>query len=192
MSKATISKKNYYTPDEYLTLEAESTEKHEYFDGVIVSMAGASLNHNQISSNIQGGLFSALANKPCKVFSSDLRVWVETENFYTYPDIVVICGQPELLTGRTDTITNPKIIIEILSKSTATYDKGDKFDFYWSLNAFEEYVLVNQYKIWVKYLRKKDDKVWELRVFTRLDDVLDLKAIGVKIFLCDIYRNIKL
>ena len=103
---------------------------------------------------------------------------------------MVICGEPDFIEGRTDTITNPKVIIEVLSKSTAEYDRSDKFHAYWTLDAFEEYVLIDQYRLQVEYFRRVEEKQWELQVFTQMDDRLALKSIAVQIPLNVIYRNI--
>jgi Uma2 family endonuclease len=104
---------------------------------------------------------------------------------------MVICGEPELVEGRTDTVTNPTVIIEVLSKSTAEEDRSDKFQAYWTLPTFEEYVLVDQYRAQVEYFRRVRDRQWELLVFTKLDDILRLKSIGVEISLEQIYRNVR-
>ena len=110
---------------------------------------------------------------------------------YTYPDVMVVCGEPEFLEGRSDTIINPKVILEVLSKSTAAYDRSDKFHAYWSLDSFDEYVLIDQYRVHVEYFRRESEKIWELDVLTDIDDVLHLKSIEIEIPLSKIYRNVK-
>jgi Uma2 family endonuclease len=154
-------------------------------------MAGASLAHNRIVGNIHAALHNALQTKPCDVFMSDLRLWIEQENRAVYPDIMVICGEPQLLEGRTDTVTNPKLIIEVLSKSTAEDDRSDKFQAYWSLDTFEEYVLVDQYRMRVEYFRRVSEKLWELLVFTQPGDILTLKSIEVALPLAQIYHQVR-
>lgn len=181
---------NYYTLAEYLALEEQAEYKNEYYQGQIRAMAGASANHNRLVSNLHANLYHALEAKSCEVFVNDLRVWVEQKDLGAYPDVMVVCGGLEFLEGRTDTVINPKIIIEVLSESTAIYDKGDKFYAYWTLDTFEEYVLVDQYQIRVEYFRRVDEKIWELRVFTKLDDYLTLQSIDVALPLDRIYRNV--
>ncbi len=182
--------RHFYTHEEYLALEEKAEYKSEYRQGEIVAMAGASLNHNRIAGDVHTILNNALEGKPCESFIGDVRLWIEKKNLYTYPDVMVVCAKPELVEGRTDTIINPKIIIEVLSKSTAGYDKGDKFQAYWAVDTFEEYVLIDQYRVHVEYFRQVSDKEWLLRVLTKADDVLKLESIEVEIALNKIYRNV--
>lgn len=179
-----------YTPAEYLALEEKAEYKSEYFQGKIVAMAGASLNHSRIVRNLSALLNQAFAAKPCEVFTTDVRLWIEKRNFFTYPDVIVVCDEPQFFKDRTDTITNPQIIIEVLSKSTAEYDRSDKFHAYWTLDSFAEYVLVDQYRVQVEYFRRVSGKQWELQVFTRLDESLSLKSIEVKLPLEQIYQRV--
>ncbi|MBA4185314.1 MAG: Uma2 family endonuclease, partial [Acidobacteria bacterium] len=123
-------KRKYISPEEYLALERKAVEKHEYFDGEIYEMAGASEEHATISSNVNASLNFQLKKRPCKSYQSDLRVHIPATNLYTYPDVVVVCGKPQLLEdAHLDTLLNPTLIIEVLSPSTADYDKGAKFDY---------------------------------------------------------------
>ena len=180
-----------YTFQEYLAFEEKAESKNEYRQGRIVAMAGASLTHNRIASNIHAALYNALPASPCAVYMSDLRLWIAQANRAVYPDIMVICGEPQLVAGRTDTVTNPTLIIEVLSKSTVEDDRSDKFQAYWTLSAFAEYVLVDQYRLRVEYFRRVSEKLWELLVFTQPDDVLSLKSIGVELPLAQIYRQVQ-
>ncbi len=179
-----------YTREEYLLLEEKAEYKSEYRQGELVAMAGASANHNRITGNLFNALSNALESGSCEVFMSDLRLWIEKRQLYTYPDVTVVCGQLEFVEGRTDTIVNPKITLEVLSKSTESYDRGDKFHAYWTLDTFEEYVLADQYRIHVEYFRKIDEKVWEINVLTKVDEILNLKSIEIEIPLSKIYRNV--
>jgi Uma2 family endonuclease len=117
--------------------------KSEYRQGKVKAMAGTSLNHNRIAKNACFVIDNALTGKPCESFMGDIRLWIEKKNLYTYPDVIVMCGQPRFAPGRTDTITNPKVIIEVLLKSTTEYDYSDKFHAYWTIDTFEEYVLTS-------------------------------------------------
>jgi len=181
----------YYTFEEYLALEEKAASKSEYHQGEIVSMAGASLNHNEIVSNIHGLLYNALSDKPCRTYISDLRLWIKTEQRATYPDVMVVCGNVDLLKGRADTIVNPQIIIEVLSASTEKLDRGDKFRAYWQLDSLKEYVLVDQYQMRVEYFRRVDEKIWELRIYTKADEILALPALEAALPLSQIYNNVE-
>ncbi len=182
--------KYYYTHQEYLKLEGQASEKSEYYHGEIVAMAGASWKHSQISGNLFRIIGNAIEDKPCHVAMGDLKVWLEERDYYTYPDIMVICGEPEFVGERTDMVTNPVVIIEVLSKSTAEYDRSDKLHASFTLASLQEYVLIDQYRMKVEYFRRKD-QLWELRVFTKAEESLGLKSIGVDIPLSQIYRQVK-
>ncbi len=188
MTQSLTKKSYFYTPEEYFAMEAEY--KSEYHHGEVVAMAGASPNHNRISGNVFRVIGNALEDKPCEVFMNDLRLWVEQKNQATYPDVMVVCEGLKFADGRMDTITNPQIIIEVLSKSTEAYDRSDKFHAYWTLETLKEYVLIDQYRIRVEYFRRLDEKTWELRIFTQLDDLLSLKSIEIKIPLDKIYHKV--
>ncbi len=183
--------KNYYTREKYLELEGQAIEKSEYHQGEIVAMAGSTLNHNTIAGNVYVDLRMALAGKSCAAFFGDIKVWIEQWDCYTYPDVLVICGEPDFATSRTDTVTNPILIIEVLSKSTAAYDRSDKFHASWTLASLQEYVLIDQYWMRVEYFRRIDEQTWELRVLTKLEDRLLLKSIKVEMELSQIYRQVK-
>ena len=110
-------------------------------------MAGESVDHNQIITNLVIEIGAALKNKNCRIFSNDMRLWVESKNLFTYPDLVIICNKLEYYLDRDDTITNPLIIVEVLSESTENYDRGNKFLFYRSIPTFQEYILIDQYSV---------------------------------------------
>ena len=186
----TDKQRRVYTRAEYLLLEEKAEYKSEYRQGEIVAMTGASLDHHRIIISLSTFLTNAFESKSCEVFTNDLRLWIERKRLYTYPDVMVVCDKPEFVEGRTDTIVNPKIIIEVLSKSTESYDRGDKFHAYWTLDTFAEYVLIDQYRLHVEYFRKIDEKVWEIIVLTKADERLNLKSIEVEIPLGKIYRNV--
>ncbi|MCP4106982.1 MAG: Uma2 family endonuclease, partial [Desulfobacteraceae bacterium] len=140
-----LQEKNGISLEEYLTAERESEIKNEYFGGEIFAMAGASREHNQISANIVRVLGNQMLEKPCSVFSSDMKVKIREIGKYTYPDAVVVCGNEEYDDEHSDTLLNPIVIIEILSDSTEAYDRGDKFSHYQLTDTFSEYILVSQY-----------------------------------------------
>jgi Uma2 family endonuclease len=178
-----------YTPAEYFTLEELADHKSEYRQGKIFAMAGGSLNHNRIAKNTCFAIDEALT-KACESFLGDIRLWIAKKELYTYPDIIVVCGPAELAEGRTDTLTNPVLLIEVLSESTAGYDRGDKFQAYWTLDSLVEYVMIDQYRPRVEYFQRVSQKEWRLLVLTKLEETLLLESIEVDIPLSQIYRNV--
>jgi Uma2 family endonuclease len=179
-----------YTEDEYLTLERASDTKSEYLDGVIYAMGGASPRHVQIVGNVAGELRSRLREKPCVVYSADLRVRVEPEGLYAYPDVVVVCGEPEFIDQELDTLTNPLLIVEVLSNSTKNYDRGEKFERYRTNPAFREYLLIAQDKVHVERFVRQDDGTWVLHETNTLDDEIDLTSVGCRLPVSEIYFKV--
>ena len=180
-----------YTPEEYLELEEKSEFRNEYIDGKIKPMTGGTPNHNDIAGNFYTFLKLALRGKGYKVFMTDLRLWIPQYNVYTYPDIMVIKGKPVLQDNRNDTVTNPLLIVEVLSKSTKNYDQGDKFDYYRSITGFAEYILVDQYRYYVKQFAKADDGRWWLSEYQDKDNILSFASLDFEINLSDIYEEIE-
>ncbi|BAZ87951.1 Uma2 family endonuclease [Dolichospermum compactum] len=183
--------KQYYTPEEYLELEATAEYKSEYIDGQIISMAGASINHNRISLNLSSGLNFAFRNQNYEVFMGDMRLWIPQELIYTYPDVIIIADEPEFFNNRTDTITNPQVIIEVLSKSTKSYDKEDKFAAYRTIPTFQEYLLIDQNRIHVEQFFKTGKKRWTLCEYDAEDGNISLETIPFEISLQDLYNKVK-
>ncbi len=191
MTQALAKEYPLYPPEEYLKVEEQAQEKSEYHNGEVVSMAKATPNHIRITKNVTFAIDEKIEGKACESFFADLKVWIEQRNFYTYPDVMVICGQPQFFKGRHDTIVNPSIIIEVLSASTESYDRKDKFHAYWTLDSLKEYVLIDQYQVRVEYFRRVDAQTWELRIFTKTEDVLSLQSIEAEIPLSKIYRKVE-
>lgn len=184
-------KKKYISSEDYLALERESLEKHEYFDGEIFAMAGTSEEHANISSNINISLGIQLKKRPCKSYQSDLRVHIPATGLYTYPDVMVVCGKAELLEDAfLDTVLNPVLIIEVLSPSTADYDKGTKFDHYRTIESLQEYILVWQDKKRVARYTKQENESWVLRDFIGDDAEIALSSIDCQITMEDIYDKV--
>src|SRR6476646_3610732 len=129
-----------YSPEEYLKLEELSEFKSEYYNGQIFPMAGGTPNHNRIAVNLGSAMNVALTDQDYDVFISDMRLWIPRAGLYTYPDVMVVAGELEFAEGRKDTITNPLVIVEVLSESTKNYDRGEKFEFYRTRHSFREYV----------------------------------------------------
>jgi Uma2 family endonuclease len=184
-------KEKYYTPEEYLTLEEKADYRSEYYQGEIFAMSGGSANHNRIVKNLLIALETSFENKPCEAFITDMRLLVEKNGLYTYPDVMVICGQLEFVEGRTDTLTNPIAIVEVLSQSTEGYDRGAKFELYRALETLQDYVLIDQAKVHVEYFHKMKDGRWVLTEFNELEAILRLEAVAVEIPLSRIYQRVE-
>ena len=184
-------KEKYISPEDYLEMERASLDRHEYFDGEIFEMAGTSEEHANISSNINSSLHLQLKKRPCKSYQSDLRVHIPATGLYTYPDVIVVCGKPQLLDGAyLDTLLNPDLIVEVLSPSTADYDKGAKFDHYRTIESLHEYVLVWQDKKRVARYTKQADESWVLRDFIGENAEILLASIDCRLSMEDIYDKV--
>lgn len=180
----------YFTPEEYLALEETAEYKSEYCDGVIIPMTGASTNHNHISLNMSIALRLALKGLDYNVFMGDVRLWMPKKRFYTYPDVMVIPGKPEYYNNRKDTIINPQVIIEVLSKSTKSYDRSDKFQFYQTLPTFQEYILIDQSRIYVEQYCKLANKRWSYSQYDEEDAALVFNFFQVEVPLADMYEKV--
>jgi len=188
MASATVIPR--IAPEQYLALERKADFKSEYHNGFIVAMAGTSTEHNQIAGNLYRKIGNRFENRPCQVYISDVRVRVSATGLYTYPDVVAVCGEAEFEDDELDTLLNPTMIAEVLSSSTESYDRGDKFAQYRRLPSLREYVLVAQDKVLVeRYTRQGDE--WPLTEFHSLDDALPLVSIGCEIALREIYALIE-
>jgi Uma2 family endonuclease len=180
-----------YTAQEYLEAEVNSLDRHEFINGEIILMAGGSPNHNEITSILNAILRVSLKGKPYSIFASDQRLWVPQLNNYTYPDVMVVAKPIELQSGRTDTITNPLLIAEVLSKGTRAYDRDDKFAAYRSIPSFQEYLLIDQYRLQVEQYSKTEANKWIFSEYNSMGDRLMLSSISVEISLADLYENIE-
>lgn len=182
--------RQFYTAAEYLALEEKADTKSEYYQGEIFAMSGASFNHNIIASNVCTMLNQSLQDTDCVALPSDLRIFVEAEDLYTYPDVSVVCGQPNFVSGRNDTITNPVVLVEVLSKSTQRYDRGAKFELYRSLVSFRDYVLIDQTRIYLEHYYKQDRGGWAYQVLTELEDTLTLQSIHCTLSVERLYHKV--
>ncbi|WP_293152702.1 MULTISPECIES: Uma2 family endonuclease [unclassified Microcoleus] len=180
-----------YTAQEYLEAEVNSLDRHEFINGEIVMMAGSSLNHNEITSSLMVILKLALKGKPYRTFVTNQRLWIPQLNNYTYPDVMVVAKPIELQPGRTDTITNPLLIAEVLSKGTRAYDRDDKFAAYRSIPSFQEYLLIDQYRVQVEQYSKTEANKWIFSEYSCAGDRLMLTSVQVEISVADLYENIE-
>ncbi len=183
--------KHYITPEEYLAFERECIDqKHEYFDGEIFAMSGASRRHNLISISVTGNLYSQLKDRNFEMYAADMRVNIPETGLYTYPDVTVVCGEPEFEDQVFDTLLNPTVIIEILSKNTENYDRGKKFEHYRTIKSLQEYLLISQGKMFVEHYQRQHDHRWIFETFSQPEEKIILPSIKVEFSLKDIYERI--
>ena len=186
---ATVAAQTYFTPEEYISLERKAEYKSEYFNGHIIAMSGASRQHNLIVTNISGELHLQFKGRGCEVYTNDMRVRPSPRDTYVYPDVVVVCGEPEFEDAVFDTLLNPVVIVEVLSPSTERRDRGEKFTRYKHLASLQEYLLVSQDKVWVEHHRRHSTQ-WVLSHYRAREDVLPLPSIGCELPLHDIYARV--
>lgn len=179
----------YYSQQDYLEYERKATYKSEYFQGEIFAMAGASRNHNRITENLSISIGGYLRGKRCQTFSSDMRVHIPANTLYTYPDVVIVCGEPQFIEDEAlDTLLNPVVIIEVLSPSTGGYDKDSKFSLYRSIPTFREYIMVDSSRIHAEVWFKPENGFWTLRQETEEIKVsLYVHTIDFTLPLTDVY-----
>jgi Uma2 family endonuclease len=184
--------KTKFTPEEYLAIDRQSEHKNEYFDGEIFAMTGASRRHNLISVNVASMLNTQLTDRDCEVYASDMRVKVSPTGLYTYPDVVVVCGEPQFEDKEIDTLLNPTVVIEVLSKSTEGYDRGDKFEHYRRVESLAEIVLVAQDKHHIEHYGRQNGSQWLLTETNSLQDKIILSSISCELSLSSIYRKVSI
>jgi Uma2 family endonuclease len=182
-----LTEKTHLTPAEYLALERQSQERHEYYGGELRLMAGASRKHNIISLNIASLLREKLRGKPCRPFMSDMRVRIASAQRYFYPDIAVICGAEAFV--EEDIATDATVIIEVLSDSTEALDRGEKFESYQRLPSLQDYVLVSQDHIRLEHFHKLAQNEWRYLALNKAEEILYLDTVGVQLPLKEIYLD---
>jgi Uma2 family endonuclease len=175
---------------EYLDYERKSDEKHEFVDGVVYAMTGASERHNLVVTNVVASLHGQLRKRPCRVYPSDMRVKIPDTGTYTYPDISIVCEPPRFEDDRHDTLLNPVVIIEVLSPSTERYDRGKKFQHYRMLDSLQEYLLVAQDELHIEHYRRQADNQWLLTDTTHTDAAVELPVIACVLALADVYEKV--
>ncbi len=185
-----IQQKEKISPAAYLALERESEIRNEYFDGETFAMTGASRAHNQISANIVRVLGNQLLEKPCSVFSSDMKVKMRQIGKYSYPDILVVWEEARFEDENNDVLLNPMVIIEILSDSAEAYNRGDKFVHYQLLESFVEYLLVSQYFYRVEKFARQEDHTWIYSKYETPEQIVKIEAIECELPVSEIYRKV--
>jgi Uma2 family endonuclease len=184
------SPKRYYTPEEYLALEEAAKYKSEYRDGEIIPIVGLTTNHNEITGNFYANLKFGLKGQNYDTYIGDVRLWIPRYRQYTYPDVMVIEGEPLYTETGTTTVMNPLLIVEVLSKSTKNYDQGDKFLYYRSIPEFKEYILIDQARYYVMQYSKTLEGKWLLTEYESQEAVLEFSSIRFQISLNDIYDRV--
>ena len=182
--------KTKLTPEEYLEVERKAEYKSEYFDGEIFAMAGAKRNHNKITMNVSGLIWQHLKGKDCESYSNDMRVFVPKTGLYTYPDVVVVCGEPKFQDKVFDTLSNPTLLVEVLSESTESYDRGKKFQHYRSIESLQEYVLVSQDEARIEKYLRQGDGFWVLSEAFGLDAKIKLDSLDCEIVLSEVFDKV--
>lgn len=184
--------KTYITPEEYLAIERAAEYKNEYVNGEIFAMTGASRKHNLIAGNIYGELRQQLKGGPCEAYPGEMRVKAPAARSYVYPDVVVVCGEPQFEDGNFDTLLNPTLVVEVLSKSTESYNRLAKSAYYRTIESLVEYLLVAQEEYRVEQYVKQADGRWLLSDVRLLDSVVALISIGCSLAPRDIYDRISI
>ena len=186
---STLAAQTYLTPAEYLNMERKAVTKNEYLNGQIVAMSGASNAHNIITMNTANQLYNQLVDRDCLVYASDMRVRVQSPVSYVYPDITVVCGEPRFEDDVFDTLLNPTIVIEVLSPSTAAYDRREKFTRYQEIASLKEYILISQSQMHVEHHLRQESQ-WCATEFQKFDDVVPVPSIKCELLLGHIYRRV--
>ncbi|MBC1221790.1 Uma2 family endonuclease [Nostoc sp. UCD121] len=184
------TEKRYYTPEEYLELEEKAEYKNEYRDGEIIQMKGGTTNHNKIALNFCRKFPLTIQGQDYEIYIGDVKLSIPRHRLYTYPDIILIKGKPIYEVTGTTIITNPLLIVEVLSNSTKNYDKTDKFKYYRSIPGFQEYIMIDQYSFAVEQFAKQAEGQWIFKEYESEEAVLVLDSIKFQIALRDIYERV--
>lgn len=186
----TVTESLRLSPITYLQQEESAVSKSEYLAGELFPIVGSTANHNRIAVSVCSTLHSLLETGRCEAFNSDLKVWVEAYELFTYPDAMVVWEPTQYFPDRTDAILNPTVIIEVLSKSTRALDQGEKFVWYRSLPTLQDYVLIDQYRVHVDCYHKVANRQWLLTEYTSADEVITLESVNVEIPVGQLYRRV--
>ncbi len=179
-----------FTPDEYLALERPSEIRHEFLDGTVYAMSGESLNHSTICFNLYGILHSQLRGTPCRGLSPNMKVRTKDESLYSYPDLMVVCGEPVFHDKHGDVLLNPTVIFEVLSRSTEAYDRGEKFARDRALETLADYVLVAQDRPRVEHFSRRPDGTWSHAEASGADATLVIDSVNCRLPLADVYERV--
>ncbi len=180
------------SPLEFLEWERKQEFKHEYVNGEVLAMSGASFNHNRIATNIIIKAGSFLENKSCDIFGSDLRISVKWKDSYFYPDVTILCDEPEFDGEKIkDTLKNPTVIFEILSASTEDYDVGRKQMYYMQIQSLKQYIIIDSRNVNIKVITRKEQGKWMFEEFNSIDDMLFIEPINFRLSVPELYNGVK-
>lgn len=192
MGLAKIKTRKFYTPEEYLDFEREAATRHEFFDGEIYAMAGESLSHSRVCVNLSGEVRDKLKGKPCEALSPNMKVRTSTANLFSYPDLTVVCGEPQFHDTKKDVLVNPQAIFEVLSPSTEIYDRTTKFQRYRLGNpTLTDYLLISQDKPFVEHFTKQADDNWVYRSYSELEESVKIESLNCELSLREIYDRVE-
>ena len=184
-------KAHYYTPEEYLAFERAAETKHEYLDGQIYAMAGGSPPHNQICFNLSGEIHPQIKGTACIGYTSDQKIRTDPMDLFSYPDLTIVCGEPQFHDKQKDVILNPKVIIEVLSPNTEAYDRREKLTRYQNLKSVSDYILIAQDRPHVEhFVRQKGKRQWLFAIETEMKAEIFIASINCKLKLADIYDRV--
>ena len=193
MGLAKLKTAAVFTPEDYLTFERESDSRHEFLDGEIYAMAGESLSHSRVCINLGGEVRAKLKGKPCEALSPNMKVRTSNASLFSYPDLTIVCGEPRFHDVKKDVLTNPKVVFEVLSPSTADYDRTTKFQRHRMGNeTLTDYILVSQDKCFVEHFRKSANGDWLYQSYAALEDDLKIATIDCELSLREIYDRVEL
>jgi Uma2 family endonuclease len=185
-------RKTLLTEEQYLEIERNAERKSEFHDGEMFAMAGATWVHNQLLWNLILQIGRQLGSGPCRGCPSDMRVRISATGLYTYPDLVVVCGEPKFLDEKRDTLVNPTLTVEVLSPSTEAYDPGRKFEHYRSLASLRQYLLVASERIGIELATRQPDGQWLLSFAGKSEDVIGLDSVGARLLVSEVYAGVEL
>jgi Uma2 family endonuclease len=180
-----------YTVDEYLEMEEASEYRSEYFNGEIFAMSGGTANHDRIASQCDKLIGAALGSRDCETFTGNMKIRIPGDLIYYYPDLSVNCADDKFEDQKQTILKNPSVIIEVLSDSTESHDRGKKFHRYKQISSLEEYVLIAQDEYQIDVFQKSNDGTWNLRSYAGIGDVMELRSLGIQLKLADIYLRVK-
>jgi len=180
-----------FTEEQYLAIEESSEERHEFFEGEMFAMSGGTAAHARLQTDIVAELASRVDHRSCEAFGPDMRIQIQATGLYTYPDASVICGGTRFADASQTSVLNPTVVVEVLSPSTESYDRGKKFQHYRQIESLRDYVLISQNEVLVEHYTRQADGTWTLRDHARRDDELKLDTIGISIPLTAIYRRVE-
>ena len=192
MGLARVNRESLFTPESYLNFERASDSRHEYLDGEIYAMAGESLSHSRVCVNLGGEVRAKLKGKPCEALSPNMKVRTSNASLFSYPDLTIVCGEPQFHDRKKDVLTNPQVIFEVLSPSTADYDRTTKFQRYRMGNeTLTDYILVSQDKPFVEHFTKQANDSWVYQSHGSIGDTLKIETIECELNLREIYDRVE-